>query len=378
MPHSLPRLPRPAILKIGETTPGEDEGPGSAWVRRPARTSGQAHGGQLRRHAELAEDGADLAAHRRDRHERLLRQFVDGPALDQAMQDLRLARRQIVEGRQAFGLLRLVTSKEGQVLLAFVRGQQASLLQRQANAVQQFLEGPSLVEDPNRAGTDALGTPDRVRDARDHHHRDAGITQRADRMQRVVSVTEVEVEEREGRLLRGHRTNEVRSGGGIDHVHIHTVRPQRGRHGLGDQTMVLDEDDSIRHADLVNVDDDGRSVGVFGSGMEPTTDRPRIAIAATPPLVAASLASLLSDLEADVVLATEETAERFDLAVVIPDGPALTADVVVELSSGPGGFLRALVSVADGPALILEGSTTIIDFVRSWTDHADNPVHSRR
>jgi len=142
--------------------------------------------------------------------------------------------------------------------------------------------------------------------------------------------------------------------------------------------MVLDEDDTMRHPDLVNVDDVGGSVSVFGTGMDPTNERPRIAIAATPPLVAASLVSLLSDVDADVVVVTEGTTERFDLAMVVPDGPSLDADVTIELSTGPGGFLRATVSVADGPALILEGSTTIIEFVRSWTDHAEAAIDSRR
>jgi hypothetical protein len=142
--------------------------------------------------------------------------------------------------------------------------------------------------------------------------------------------------------------------------------------------MVLDQDDSIRHADLVNLDDAGGSAVVFGNGMEPTHTPPRIAIAASPPLVAASLVSLLSDLAADIVMVTEPTEERFDLAIVIPDGPVLAADVVIELSTGPSGYLRAVVSVDGGPALILDGSTTIIDFVRSWTEHADEAVHSRR
>lgn len=112
--------------------------------------------------------------------------------------------------------------------------------------------------------------------------------------------------------------------------------------------------------------------------MDPTNTPPRIAIAATPPLVAASLVSLLSDLAADVVMVTEPTDERFDLAMVIPDGPVLAADVVIELSTAPSGYLRAVVSVDGGPALILEGSTTIIDFVRSWTKHADEAIRSHR
>lgn len=298
--------------------------------------------------------------------------------LNQTAKHFCLSGRQLRKGRKLAGLLCLVATQKGQVFFALVHAQQAALIDCDPNPIQQFLERPTLVKDPDRPSTDALGSLHRVRYARDDHDRDARFSQWTDRMQRIPSVPKVEVQQCDGRLMCCHRADEVRGGGGIDHVDLDTVRSQGSRHGLRDQSVVLDQHDTIRHHRVVKVEDAGERMLVLRKDMKPTTDRPRIAIAASPPLVAATLVSLLSDLDAEVVVAIEATDERFDLALVIPDGPALAADAVVELSSAPGGFLRATVSGADGPARILDGSTTIIDFVHAWAEHAHELIDSGR
>lgn len=81
----------------------------------------------------------------------------------------------------------------------------------------------------------------------------------------------------------------------------------------------------------------------------PATSRLRLAIAATPALLADSLASLLPA-DVDVTLLTVRTAERFDVALLTPDTFPVDADIVIVLDDAPD-------SRGGGTVTVVEGST---------------------
>jgi hypothetical protein len=115
------------------------------------------------------------------------------------------------------------------------------------------------------------------------------------------------------------------------------------------------------------MDDAGGSPAVFGIDVSPST-APRIAIAASPPLLAASLASLLADVNATVVVVDAPTTSRFDLVLVAGDGPRVSAETSVMLDNGPRGGAVAYVTDLAGPGVLLDGLPAIVDFVRAWVD----------
>jgi hypothetical protein len=113
------------------------------------------------------------------------------------------------------------------------------------------------------------------------------------------------------------------------------------------------------------MDDATGSPAVFGTDVSPSTP-PRIAIAASPPLLAASLASLLADVNARIVVLDAPTTDRFDLALVTADGPGVSAEASIVLDNGPGGSAMATVAGLARPGVVLEGLPAIVDFVRAW------------
>jgi hypothetical protein len=115
------------------------------------------------------------------------------------------------------------------------------------------------------------------------------------------------------------------------------------------------------------MDDAAGSPVVFGTDVSPST-APRIAIAASPPLLAASLASLLADVNASIVVVDAPTTSGFDLALVTGDGPRVSAETSIVLDNGPRGVAVAYVTDLAGPGVLLEGLPAIVDFVRAWVD----------
>ena len=79
----------------------------------------------------------------------------------------------------------------------------------------------------------------------------------------------------------------------------------------------------------------------------PATSRLRLAIAATPLLLADSLASLVPE-GVDVTLIAAPTTERFDLAIVTPDSPQVAAELVIVLDSDPAATGGGSLEVAGG------------------------------
>jgi hypothetical protein len=104
---------------------------------------------------------------------------------------------------------------------------------------------------------------------------------------------------------------------------------------------------------------------VFGELVNPPT-APRIAIAASPPLLATSLSSLLADVNATVAVVDAPTTAGFDLALFTGDGPAVSAETSIVLDNGAGGSAVAIVTSPGRPPVLLEGLSAIIDFVQAW------------
>lgn len=94
-------------------------------------------------------------------------------------------------------------------------------------------------------------------------------------------------------------------------------------------------------------------------------------MAVSPRLLADSLAGLLAREGVEVVPITTMTGEHFDLAVVTPGEPPVSAQLIVELVDGPAGTAAATArGPSGGPLVRLHGLAAIIDFVRDLATHA--------
>jgi hypothetical protein len=74
--------------------------------------------------------------------------------------------------------------------------------------------------------------------------------------------------------------------------------------------------------------------------VEPTSPRLRVALAASPPLLADSLRELIAAAGRAVSVSLEPTREHFDVAILTPGSPPVDADAIIELDDAAreGGF----------------------------------------
>ncbi len=90
----------------------------------------------------------------------------------------------------------------------------------------------------------------------------------------------------------------------------------------------------------------------------------RVAVSVSPPLLADTLVRLLLGRNLEVAMATPDSTEEFDVALVDTATPGPPAAVTLTLPRTLGGQRRVLVRDADGARFeTLDGLPGIIDFV---------------